>query len=412
MQFTVKSNDMDIVKQLAKISSKRALLPILGNILIRTEKDQGVVHLNATDLEIGITATIEAEVVEDGDILVSCERLAKIVNTCRSETISFKTTEKKLEITCDSSKYRMPIETTEEFPKLDQLTDVQLSLDSGTLSMMLDMVTHCVSNDQTRIYLGGVNLEFEDIKDGEEITGRKIIMVGTDGKRLAVASKKIGMGEGRFMQNIILPLRYLNVLTTTFKDPDEMLSLGLMGENDSILGVTNGSITMIGRILEGSYPDWRAVIDPVLSGNIITIGIDTAKYVDTLTQVSPMLEGKYQIIQNTFELSSPDIKAEDVVTEDEDEEIHDLYKLNAVVDYQEGEALASMHFIKLEEDGSEKANEPMTIGFNISYLAGALRHLAFPMAKLLLHDPLSPIALIPFSEQEIDRCFILMPVRL
>lgn len=65
--------------------SARSTLPILSNILLST--DNGRLKLAATNLELGITTWIGAEVAQEGSITIPARLLTDFVNTLPNEKV-------------------------------------------------------------------------------------------------------------------------------------------------------------------------------------------------------------------------------------------------------------------------------------------------------------------------------------
>ncbi len=63
----------------------RSTLPVLANILVAT--DEGRVRLSATNLELGISCWIGAQITEEGAITVPARTLSDLVNTLPNDTV-------------------------------------------------------------------------------------------------------------------------------------------------------------------------------------------------------------------------------------------------------------------------------------------------------------------------------------
>ena len=68
MKFVVKKEDLfDGIKIVERATSLKALQPVFMNILIETI-DKSTIRLVATDLDLTVTALVDAQVEEDGKI--------------------------------------------------------------------------------------------------------------------------------------------------------------------------------------------------------------------------------------------------------------------------------------------------------------------------------------------------------
>ncbi|MDP9350861.1 MAG: DNA polymerase III subunit beta, partial [Chloroflexota bacterium] len=70
--------------------SARSTLPILSNILVAT--DNGRLKLAATNLELGITTWLGAEVDREGSITIPARLLTDFVNTLPNDKVSLEVT--------------------------------------------------------------------------------------------------------------------------------------------------------------------------------------------------------------------------------------------------------------------------------------------------------------------------------
>ncbi|MCZ2846139.1 MAG: DNA polymerase III subunit beta, partial [Candidatus Bathyarchaeota archaeon] len=102
-----------------RMISSRTTLPILGHVLLKTDK--GRLKLSATDLEIGINAWIGARVEKEGVITIPGRLLSDFVATCDDKKINLST--EKQDLNLKSEKYQAKIKGTnaEEFPLIPEV---------------------------------------------------------------------------------------------------------------------------------------------------------------------------------------------------------------------------------------------------------------------------------------------------
>ncbi len=96
--------------------SPRSTLPVLNNILIAT--DEGRLRLSATNLELGITAWIDAKIEMEGSTTVPARTFADLISTLPSDLVSMTLDEKKqiLNITSGGSVTDIKVIDADEFP--------------------------------------------------------------------------------------------------------------------------------------------------------------------------------------------------------------------------------------------------------------------------------------------------------
>ena len=97
----------------------------------------------------------------------------------------------------------------DEFPKLPTMKDKEaLKLDQPVLKNMLSMTAFAISHDETRYILNGILFD---------IAGGKFKMVATDGRRLALIEKELGIPK-QFHKNVIVPAKAVQELIRILKD--------------------------------------------------------------------------------------------------------------------------------------------------------------------------------------------------
>ncbi len=87
----------------ARAVSPRATMPILGTILLRASG--GRLHIAATDLELGLETSCEAEVAEPGAIALPARLLAEIVASLPEGQVQIGSSETGATITADATRF-------------------------------------------------------------------------------------------------------------------------------------------------------------------------------------------------------------------------------------------------------------------------------------------------------------------
>src|SRR5580698_860096 len=84
----IKTNKDEIQAAIAIVSnivSPKATLPILSNMLLETK--DGILNLNTTDLDIGISCELPVHVYEQGAITIPAKRFSDIVRNYQAEML-------------------------------------------------------------------------------------------------------------------------------------------------------------------------------------------------------------------------------------------------------------------------------------------------------------------------------------
>src|SRR3982751_989049 len=170
--------------QVLNVVGSKATMPILSNVLIEAEKDQ--ISLTTTNLDLGIRCKIKADVKETGAVTLPVKRLATIVRELPNVDVTFDSSPNyQVKLSSGGSNFRIMGIGKEEFPPLPEFGDEKAyTLEQSELTTMLKSVAYAQSTDETRYILNGVYFNF---KDG------KLSLVATDGRRLALISKEMGV---------------------------------------------------------------------------------------------------------------------------------------------------------------------------------------------------------------------------
>ena len=224
----------------------RSTLPILSHLLLETKKDS--LHLAGTDLELGITCTVPAQILEEGAISLPEKRMCDLIKELPNSTLTLTTKKnQQASIECERGIFKIMGLPKEEFPRLPHIEDNDaLVIDQGVLQAMLDLTTFAVSNDEARYVLNGILFT---IKDGW------LRLVATDGRRLALIERK-AMTAPQIEKGIIIPLKAVTELNHLLGEgPTVKISLK---ENQAAFNL--GNTQLISRLIEGQFPNYEQVI--------------------------------------------------------------------------------------------------------------------------------------------------------
>jgi len=158
--------------------SNRASVLVLSGIQMRARG--GSLELAATDMEVSLRASLEAEVGGDGEVVVPGKLLLDIARSLPAQDVSLEylAEESVLLITSGSASYRIHTYSAEDFPRLPEIAEDSLQpADRDALLATIARVSRSASRDESRPVLTGIFVRFE--RD-------KVVMAATDSYRLAV----------------------------------------------------------------------------------------------------------------------------------------------------------------------------------------------------------------------------------
>ncbi len=177
-----KSDLLEGLQAVQNVVSIRTTLPILSNVLLQAEK--GKLTLTTTDLDVSIQCTIDAKVGKGGATTLPARRLSNIVRELPSSEVEIDVDDKDTaQVNCGSSFFKIMGLSEEEFPPIAKAEGkFCYTLDQGAFREMLRKTAYAASTDETRFVLNGVFLSFKD---------SKLVMVATDGRRLALVEHEV-----------------------------------------------------------------------------------------------------------------------------------------------------------------------------------------------------------------------------
>lgn len=229
------------------VVQQRPTRPILSTVLLRA-KDGGL-ELHATDLEIGIRLTVSgAEIEEEGQIAISQSRVASILRETADETVTLETDDRHCTITSSDSVFRLPIEAADEFPEIPVFDEgSSYEFDRKAFVEMISKTSFAAHRGKHRYALNGVLLI---------IKPKSVMMVATDGRRLAHIEKKVKFGD-EADESVIVPTKALDQIIKVLTDDDEQIHLNIL-ENQIVAKTARASVST--RLVEGHFPPYDSVI--------------------------------------------------------------------------------------------------------------------------------------------------------
>ena len=292
------------LRQVTNVVSSKPSMPVLNNVLVKAEGD--TVVLTTTNLDLGIRCSIKAEVEKPGEITLPVKKLAAIVNSMPQQEITLESGDGQVaRIRSGRSDFqRFNGLKAEDFPPLPSFVDQHnYELGPQELLNMLRSVSYAQSSDENRYILNSVFFNFSE---------GKLTLVATDGRRLALISRDMKIDredEG----SIILPAKTVSELEKlltqgknvkiSFNDRQVAFDIEV-GEESSGNGLT-GSIYLVSKIVEGSYPNYKQVIPKETEHRI---KVERELMLETVRRVALMTTDKQnsvrlKIFDNCLEIS-------------------------------------------------------------------------------------------------------------
>jgi DNA polymerase-3 subunit beta len=343
------------------VSTRTAVL-VLGGIQLRAEA--GRLHLAATDMEVSLRASAEAQVADEGTVVVPGRLLLEIARSLPDSevTIEHRPEEAVVVVTSGTATYRLHTYSAEDFPRLPDAESVSLhSVDREALVETIARVGRSASRDESRPVLTGILVRFEP---------GKVVMAATDSYRLAVKETPV---EGTLPElEAIIPARALQELARIAGSSDEV-ELGLL-DNHVVFGADGTWLTT--RRIDGQFPNYRQLLPEQFEHEL---SLPREELLEVVRRVSLMAQ-RNSPLRLRFADGELTVSA---ITQDV------------------GEARESLP--------APYSADPLEIGFNAEFLRDGLDSVDSETLRFKLISPLRPAVLQGSSD---DYVYLIMPIRL
>lgn len=365
MKLTFKKSELvHAVSNVQRAVSTKSSNPALEGILIKATGD--TVTLCGYDLEIGIRTTIDATIVEEGEVVLSAKLFSDIVRRMPSEIITIETDEKFITyIHSGVADYQIVGISSYEYPELPTFDELEsFELNGELLKNMIKQTCYAVSDNQAKpIYTGSLF----DFNDGY------LKVVSVDGFRMAIRKEKI---DGDHSFSFVVPGKTLSeVLKINCSDDESKIRI-ILGKKHVIFKIDNYSI--VSRLIEGKFIEYEGTIP---KGATTKLKVNTREIASSVERMSLLTNEKMQ---------SPVrfIVADDGI------------KLHCTTAVGKASDCISVPF-----EGSE-----VEIGFNNRYLLDAIKNADTDELCLEFNGPLKPLKVLPTEGDSF--IFLVVPMRL
>jgi DNA polymerase III subunit beta len=355
----------EFVSRLGVVSravSTRSSVQILAGVLM--EAAAGELRLAATDMELSLRTSLDAQVESDGSVVVPGRLLVDIARLLPDADVQIehRLEEGVLAVTCGSASYRLHTYSAEDFPRLPDVDDTQIfTVDAEALLETVSQVSRSASRDESRPVLTGILARFEP---------GKLVMAATDSYRLAVKETDLA-GSSQELEAII-PARALAELARIVGSATQ-LELGVQ-ENQVAFRTDDAVLTT--RRIDGQFPNVKQLL-PEQFEHVVTM--PRSELLEVVRRVSVMAQ-RNSPLRLRFAEGELNISAQ---TQDV------------------GEAKESLP--------APFAGDPLEIGFNPEFLRDGIESVQSDEVQLKLISPLRP-GLIQGEGD--DYSYLIMPIRL
>jgi len=346
----------------ARAVSTRASVQILSGVLLRAEN--GRLHLAATDMELSLRSSLDAQVEGEGAVVVPGRLLVDLVRLLPADEVTFehRADEGVAHVTCGPSSSTLHTYNAEDFPRLPDLDTVgTFTVDREALLDTISRVARSASRDESRPVLTGILVRFE---------GGKLVMAATDSYRMSVKETALE-GDAPELEAII-PARALGELSRIAQAGDA-IELGVH-ENQIVFVVDD--VWLTSRRIDGQFPNYKQLLPETFEHEVALPRVellDVVRRVAVMAQRNSPLRLRFAEGELTLLAQTQDV----------------------------GEARESLP--------APFSGEPMEIGFNADFLREGIESVTADEIQLRLISPLRP-GLI--RAEGGDFWYLIMPIRI
>jgi DNA polymerase III subunit beta len=227
----------------ARIANSRNPLAILSNVLLKTENNR--LSIAATNLDIGITHFIGSKIEKGGAITVPARLMQDFVSSLPDSVLNLELTDNKLHITTDQYQSTINGIVADDFPVMPAIKEgVTWKSPASDFKKALSQVVFAASADDARPVLNGVYFHS---------TGGRAVVAATDSYRLAENK----LGKVSKPVNFLVPASAAQDLLRIISDNDKEV---VVTHDDQQVLFNVGDVSLVARLIEGNYPDYRKLI--------------------------------------------------------------------------------------------------------------------------------------------------------
>ena len=366
MRFTCeKSSLVQGLNITGRTVAQKSSLSAIEGILCRAGDG---LSLTGYNMETAITYCIDAEVSEVGQCVLPAKLFGDIIRRLPEGPVTVVVSENyKVSIRAGYASFTISAESADDYPELPDVGDGKsIRMPQSAMKELIGGTIFAVSENQGRPIHTGVKFEVES---------DTVSAIAVDGFRLARRTWHFETPTNRNM-SFVVPAQALKEVEKILQDADETGAF-ILGSKHILFQM--GGATVICRLLDGDFLDWRKVMPSDCPVKLVANVYDLAASIE---RVGLIVSEKYKSpVRCVFGSNELHLKTNTTIGAAEDK-------------------------CSIAGDGKE-----LEIGFNVRYLADALRAVPSEEVCLELTNSLSPIVLTPVDDKK-DFAYMVLPVRI
>ncbi|MES4902304.1 MULTISPECIES: DNA polymerase III subunit beta [unclassified Streptomyces] len=351
----------------------RPPVPVLAGLLLKAE--DSALSLSGFDYEVSARVSVEADVEDDGTVLVSGRLLADICRALPNRPVEISSDGVRVTVVCGSSRFTLHTLPVEEYPALPQMPTATGTVPGDVFAAAAAQVAIAAGRDDTLPVLTGVRIEIE---------GDTVTLASTDRYRFAVREFLWKPETPDISAVALVPAKTLLDTAKSLTSGDTVaLALSGSGAGEGLIGFEGAGRRTTTRLLEGDLPKYRTLFPTEFNSVAV---IETAPFVEAVKRVALVAE-RNTPVRLTFE--------------------------QGVLILEAG---SSDDAQAVERVDAQLEGDDISIAFNPTFLLDGLSAIDSPVAQLSFTTSTKPALLSgkPAMDAEADEAYkyLIMPVRL
>jgi len=243
-----------------KISNKGGANPILKCVFM--EAKGSLLTLRATNLDLGIEATLPIKTEEEGSVAVSGTILANFVSFLDKEkSLKFEKKEDSLVVSSERASSSLKLYSSEEFPIIPRVSvDKSFSINSKDFIKGLKAVAYSASLSTIKPELSSIYVYPEE---------DFLVFVATDSFRLA--EKRIKTKTRLDFDQILIPFKNIADIVRVLEEKDEVIEISF---DKNQVSFATEDFYLVSRVVEGTFPSYQQIIPKETKTEVIVLKQD------------------------------------------------------------------------------------------------------------------------------------------
>lgn len=242
MEFTAQREQFaEAFGKCAAATLARSPKEILQSVHVTIDGSEA--KLVGTDMETTVVVRTPVDVKSPGQVLLPVSRFSQMLRDVQSDQFTLSDNGSGFKFSAQYASYDIPSANPDEYPKPSDIEGTRVTLPASLVHSALHRTTYATDADSSRYALGGVRIE----QDGD-----RLVFVGTDGRRMGCVHVPGCTGE---FNGVVVPSKACELIQKFKLVGDVEITADLNN-----IQFTSGQVSLVSRLVEGRFPNWRQVI--------------------------------------------------------------------------------------------------------------------------------------------------------